>query len=137
MVVACYGCVKVGRGVSEAANKQHLSGVGVGMGWGRKKSDRRVRCRIRNGAWGFTKTREGINLYFQFLCCCAQQGYDWCWPEALFFPLPLSEHIFAEGKKRRKTVGSVPGTSTYKPRNQVAIVGGRENREPLLNIHVR
>ncbi len=37
MVVACYGCVKVGRGVSEAANKQHLSGVGIGMGWGAKK----------------------------------------------------------------------------------------------------
>ncbi len=29
--------MKVGRGVREAANKQPLSGVGIGMGWGAKK----------------------------------------------------------------------------------------------------
>ncbi len=95
-----------------------------------------MRCRIRNGAWGFTKTREGINLCFQFLLLLCTAMLRLVLARDPFFPLLLSEDIFAEGKKRRKTVGSVPGTSTYKPQNQVAIVGGRENREPLLlNIH--
>ncbi len=85
---------------------------------------------------GLQRRGKGLTSTSSSFCFCAQQCCDLCWPEALFFPLPLFEDIFAEGKKRRKTVGSVPGTSTYKPQNQVAIVGCRENREPLfLKIH--